>query len=123
MLIVTSPEASYVNGGGVQFYDSSQFSSTGGTQSITATSVPNPTGGRVVTLSGLLSGISGASASINVPSEIAAASEQNLPATISGPDGVERINSCYIQGSTIHLEYYQTQGGTINLTGCQYRSE
>ena len=80
------------------------------------------TGGRVVTLSGLLSGISGASASIEVPSEIAAASRQNLPATISGPGGAERIDSCYIQGSTIHLEYYQTQGGTINLTDCQYRS-
>lgn len=121
MLIVTSPEASYVNGGGgVRFYDSSQFSSDEGTQSLTATSMPNAAGGRVVTLSGLLSNISGASASIEVPSEIAAASRQNLPATISGPGN--RINSCYIQGSTIHLEYYQSQGGTINLTGCQYRS-
>ena len=122
MLIVTSPEASYVNGGGVRFYDSSQFSSDEGNQSLTATSMPNATGGRVVTLSGLLSGISGASASIRVPYEIAAASRQNLPATISGQGGAERIHSCYIQGSTIHLEYYQTQGGTINLTGCQYRS-
>ena len=84
--------------------------------------MPDAAGGRVVTLSGLLSGISGASASITVPSEIAAASRQNLPATISAPGNAERINSCYIQGSTIHLEYYQTQGGTINLTGCQYRS-
>ena len=105
----------------VRFYDSSQFSSTGGTQSVTATSMPNAAGGRVVTLSGLLSNISGASASIKVPSEIAAASRQDLPATISG--GGERIYSCYIQGSTIHLEYFPTQGGTIYLTGCQYRSE
>lgn len=122
MLIVTSPEASYVNGGGVSFYDSSQFSSNEGIQSITATSVPNPTGGRVVTLSGLLSNISGTSASIKVPSEIAAASKQNLPATISSPGFGDRIHSCYIQGSTIHLEYLLTQVGTINLTGCQYRS-
>ena len=84
--------------------------------------MPNAAGGRVVTLSGLLSNISGASASIKVPSEIAAASRQDLPATMSGVGGNERINSCYIQGSTIHLEYYQSQGGTINLTGCQYRS-
>lgn len=122
MLIVTSPEASYVNGGGVRFYDSSQFSSDEGIQSITATSVPNAAGGRLVTLSGFLSNISGTSASIKVPSEIAAASKQNLPATISGHGGGERIYSCYIQGSTIHLEYFQTQGGTISLTGCQYRS-
>lgn len=121
MLIVTSPEASYVNRGGVRFYDSSQFSSTGGTQSLTATSTPNAAGGHVVTLSGLLSSISGASASIRVPSEIAAASRQNLPATISGHGGSETV-TCYIKDTTIHLSYYQSQGGTINLTGCQYLS-
>ena len=123
MLIVTSPEASYVNGGGVRFYDSSQFSSTGGTQSITATSMPNAAGGRVVNLSGLLSNISGGdgSATVTVPSELAASSRQNLPVKAISSDGMNRSASAHINSRKITVSFQNNVGiNSIDFTGCQY---
>lgn len=124
MLIVTSPEASYVNGGG-RFYDSSQFSSTGGIQSITATSVPNPTGGRVVTLSGMVN-VSGSdgSVTVTVPSELAASSRQNLPVKAISSDGMNRSASAHINSRNITVSFQNNVGiNSIDFTGCQYLAE